>query len=402
MGAGGNHKRKKTSMTNLIHIINAICSGENSRSRPPLRCGFLLIALVLAWFTLAPQARAVCQEACLTNDNTLFGEDTLINVTTGTDNVALGHSALSSNTTGLNNTATGDDALTVNISGFNNTGIGWHALDSNTIGVKNTGIGCDGLSGNTTGSNNTAVGTRCLVKNTNGNNNVAMGLQAGENNVSGSNNVLLGFSAGRFLTNGSNNIDIGNPGVAGESNTIRIGQVGTGTATFIAGINGTAVAGGVTVLVNSNGQLGTMISSERFKDAIEPMDKASESILALKPVTFHYKQELDPQAIPQFGLVAEQVEKVNPDLVARDAQGKPYTVRYEAVNAMLLNEFLKEHRKVQELDRKGREQEAAIAQQQKEIQALTASLKEQASKIQKVSDQLEVSRAASRVVVNNE
>ena len=402
MNTGEPTKERKHRMTNLIQIINAIYSRMNSHSRPPLRCGFLLIALVLAWFTLAPQARAVCQEACLTNDNTLFGEDTLINVTTGTDNVALGHSALSSNTTGLNNTATGDDALTVNISGFNNTGIGWHALDSNTIGVKNTGIGCDGLSGNTTGSNNTAVGTRCLVKNTNGNNNVAMGLQAGENNVSGSNNVLLGFSAGRFLTNGSNNIDIGNPGVAGESNTIRIGQVGTGTATFIAGINGTAVAGGVTVLVNSNGQLGTMISSERFKDAIEPMDKASESILALKPVTFHYKQELDPQAIPQFGLVAEQVEKVNPDLVARDAQGKPYTVRYEAVNAMLLNEFLKEHRKVQELDRKGREQEAAIAQQQKEIQALTASLKEQASKIQKVSDQLEVSRAASRVVVNNE
>ncbi len=388
-------------MTNLIQIINAIYSRMNSHSRPPLRCGFLLIGLVLAWFTLAPQARAVCQEACLTNDNTAFGEDTLINVTTGTDNVALGHSALSSDTTGLNNTAAGDDALTVNVSGFNNTGIGWHALDSNTIGVKNTGIGCDGLSGNTTGSNNTAVGTRSLVRNTTGSNNVAVGIQAGESN-NGSNNVLLGSSAGRFLTNGSNNIDIGNPGVAGESNTIRIGQVGTSTAAFIAGISGTAVTGGVGVMINSNGQLGTMVSSERFKDAIEPMDKASESILALKPVTFRYKPELDPHAIPQFGLVAEQVEKVNPDLVARDAQGKPYTVRYEAVNAMLLNEFLKEHRKVQELDRKGREQEAAIAQQQKEIQALTASLKEQASKIQKVSDQLEVSRAASRVVVNNE
>ena len=371
-------------------------------NRSPVRRAFPLITFALGCFTLAPQARAVCQEACLTNDGTALGEDALISNTTGTDNVALGHEALSSNTTGLNNTATGDDALTANITGFNNTAYGWHAMDSNTIGLRNTGIGCDGLSGNTTGSNNTAVGTRALVKNTNGNNNVAMGLQAGENNVSGSNNVLLGFSAGRFLTNGSNNIDIGNPGVAGESNTIRIGQVGTGTATFIAGINGTAVAGGVTVLVNSNGQLGTMISSERFKDAIEPMDKASESILELKPVTFRYKQELDPHAIPQFGLVAEQVEKVNPDLVARDAQGKPYTVRYEAVNAMLLNAFLKEHRKVQELDRKGREQEAAIAQQQKEIQALTANLKEQASKIQKVSDQLEMSRAASRAVVNNE
>jgi hypothetical protein len=222
-----------------------------------------------------------------------------------------------------------------------------------------------------------------------------VGIQAGEN-INGSNNVALGSNAGRNLTNSNNNIDIGNPGVAGESNTIRIGTTGANTATFIAGISGTAIAGGVTVMINSNGQLGTMVSSERFKDAIEPMDKASESILALKPVTFRYKQELDPHAIPQFGLVAEQVEKVNPDLVARDEQGKPYTVRYEAVNAMLLNEFLKEHRKVEKL-------EATAVEQQKAIEALTATLKEQASKIQKVSDQLEVSRAESRVaVVNNQ
>jgi len=382
-------------MTNPIQIINAICSGENSRSRPLLRCGFLLIALVLAWFTLAPQARAVCQEGCdLSNDSTFLGDDALVN-NTGTDNVAVGNTALSSNTTGVNNTATGDDALTANLTGFNNTGIGWHAMDSNTIGVKNTGIGCDGLSGNTTGSNNTSVGTRSLVKNTTGNSNVAVGIQAGENNVNGSNNVLLGSNAGRNLTSGSNNIEIGNPGVAGESNTIRIGQVGTTTAAFIAGISGTVVTGGATVMVNSNGQLGTIISSERFKDAIEPMDKASESIFALKPVTFRYKHELDPHAIPQFGLVAEQVEKVNPDLVARDEQGKPYTVRYEAVNAMLLNEFLKEHSKVQKL-------EATAVEQQKTIEALTASLKEQASKIQKVSDEVELSRAASRIVVNNQ
>jgi hypothetical protein len=382
-------------MTNPIQIINPICSGETSRSRPLLRFGFLLIALVFAWFTLAPKARAVCQEGCdLSNDSTFLGNDALIS-NTGTDNVALGNTALSSNTSGVNNTATGDDALTANVTGFNNTGIGWHAMDSNTIGVKNTGIGCDGLSGNTTGSNNTAVGTRALVKNTVGNSNVAMGIQAGENINGGSNNVVLGSNAGRNLTNGSNNIEIGTPGVAGDSNTIRIGQVGANTATFIAGISGTAVAGGVTVMINSNGQLGTMVSSERFKDAIKPMDKASESILALKPVTFRYKQELDPHAIPQFGLVAEQVEKVNPDLVARDEQGKPYTVRYEAVNAMLLNEFIKEHRKVEKL-------EATAVEQQKEIQALSANLKEQASKIQKVSDQLEVSRAAARVVVNNQ
>jgi len=149
------------------------------------------------------------------------------------------------------------------------------------------------------------------------------------------------------------------------------------------------------VIIDSSGHLGTVQSSARFKEAIKPLDKASEAILALKPVTFRYKQELDPHAIPQFGLVAEQVEKVNPDLVARDEQGKPYTVRYEAVNAMLLNEFLKEHRKVEKL-------EATAVEQQKAIHALTASLKEQASKIQKVSDQLEVSRAASRVVVNNQ
>ena len=161
----------------------------------------------------------------------------------------------------------------------------------------------------------------------------------------------MGVSAGINLTTGSNNIDIGNAGVAGESNTIRIGTAGTQTATFIAGITGATVPGGVGVIVGNNGQLGTVVSSERFKDEIKPMDKASEAILALKPVTFRYKKELDPDGIPQFGLVAEEVEKVNPDLVARDEQGKAYTVRYEAVNAMLLNEFLKEHRKVQEQER---------------------------------------------------
>jgi hypothetical protein len=201
--------------------------------------------------------------------------------------------------------------------------------------------------------------------------------------------------AGLNLTTGSNNIDIGNQGIAGESNTIRIGTVGTQNATFIAGIRGDTVASGVGVIVGANGQLGTVTSSERFKEAIKPMDKASEAILALKPVTFRYKHELDPEGIPQFGLVAEQVEKVKPDLVARDDQGKVNTVRYEAVNAMLLNEFLKEHRKVQKL-------EAAIAQQQKEITALTASVKVQASQIRKVSAQLEVSDATPQMAVNNQ
>jgi len=153
------------------------------------------------------------------------------------------------------------------------------------------------------------------------------------------------------------------------------------------------------VIIDSTGHLGTSTSSARYKDNIKPMDKASEAILALKPVTFHYKQELDPEGIPQFGLVAEQVEKVNPDLVARDADGKAYTVRYEAVNVMLLSEFLKEHRTVQELKK---DFQATVAEQQKEIQALTASLKEQASQIQKVNAQLEVSKPAPQTVLNNQ
>ena len=156
-----------------------------------------------------------------------------------------------------------------------------------------------------------------------------------------------------------------------RSFTIRIGDVGAQGPTYIAGIRGAAVASGVAVIVGTDGQLGTVVSSARFKEAIKPMDRASEAILALKPVTFRYKRELDPKGIPQFGLVAEEVEKVNPDLVARDSDGRANTVRYEAVNAMLLNEFLKEHRKVQEL-------EAALARQQKDIKALGARVKEAA------------------------
>jgi hypothetical protein len=197
---------------------------------------------------------------------------------------------------------------------------------------------------NTTGSDNTANGGSALFFNTTGSGNTANGFQALYRNATGSSNIALGINAGLNLTTGSNNIDIGNVGIADEANTIRIGTDGTQTKTFIAGISGTAVMG-TPVKVNAAGQLGTVPSSQRFKDEIRPMDKASEAILALKPVTFRYKKEVDPEGIPQFGLVAEDVEKVNPDLVVRDSEGKVFTVRYEAVNAMLLNEFLKEHRK---------------------------------------------------------
>src|SRR5207253_1104622 len=189
----------------------------------------------------------------------------------------------------------------------------------------------------------------------------ANGVPALSSNTTGRNNIALGVSAGINLTTGSNNNDIGAFGMAAESNTIRIGRVGTQTNTFIAGISGVTVAGGVGVIVDSNGHLGTVVSSERYKESVKPMANASEAILALKPVTFRYKHELDPAGIPQFGLVAEDVEKVNPDLVARDTKGKIYTVRYEAVNAMLLDEFLKEHSTVRELKSTVAKQDATIA-----------------------------------------
>ena len=200
-------------------------------------------------------------------------------------------------------------------------------------------------------------------------------------------NIGLGLSAGVDLTIGSNNIDIGSAGVAGESNTIRIGSAQV--RTFIKGISG-AVVSGAAVVVNAVGQLGVTASSERFKDEIKPMDKASEVILALNPVTFRYKKDIDPDGIPQFGLLAEEVEKVNPALVTRDADGKLYTVRYEAVNTMLLNEFLKEHQKVEDLKK---DFQATVAQ-------LTAQLREQGAQIQKVSAALEANKPAPQVVNN--
>jgi hypothetical protein len=197
----------------------------------------------------------------------------------------------------------------------------------------------------------------------------------------------VGSNAGINLTTGINNIDIGNAGVAGDSNTMRIGNRNL-TATYILGINGATVPSGVGVIIDSSGRLGTVQSSARFKEAIKPMDKASEAILALKPVTFRYKQELDPNGIPQFGLMAEQVDKVNPDLVVRDEDGKLTTVRYEAVNPMLLNEFLKEHQKVEE-------QGATIAQMKKQIETLTAT-------VHKVSEQVELSAPPPQIAANED
>jgi hypothetical protein len=321
--------------------------------------------------------------------NTAVGAGALI-ANTGDQNTATGAGALLSNTTGGGNTANGTLALFNNTAGNNNTATGVEALFFNTgsasTGSANTANGAAALVSNTIGSNNTAIGFGTLSANNSGNGNTAIG-RGTLSATTGDGNTALGANAGNALTTGVNNIDIGLDviGAAGESNTIRIGNLNI-AATFVRGISGTAIAG-TAVVVDADGQLGVAPSSKRFKDDVKPMDKASEALLALKPVTFRYKKEIDPTGTSQFGLVAEEVEKVNPALVIRDPQGKPYTVRYEQINAMLLNEFLKGHRKMEQ-------QDATIARQQKQIDALRAGL-------QKVSAQLEVNKPAPRTVLNN-
>jgi len=387
-----------------------------------MKIRFSLAIVGVALFGLQQLTRAQCPQSCddslsntalgsgaLVNNttgisDTAIGFEALFSNTTGGSNTATGSQALISNTTGQANTATGDTALLANTTGLDNTATGGGALAFNTTGYQNTATGFAALLNNTTGINNTADGVVALLNNTTGINNTADGHAALRSNTTGNNNIAVGYRSGLNLTTGGNNIDIGNAGAAGDNNKIRIGTTGTQTATFIAGISGVTVPAGVGVIVGTDGKLGTVVSSERFKDKVQPMDKASEAILALKPVTFLYKKQLDPDGIPQFGLVAEQVEKVNPDLVARDDHGKPYTVRYEAVNAMLLNEFLKAHRKIEQQEatiaQQKKEFDGTIAQQQKEITALTASLREQASQIQPVSAALAASKSAPQVVDN--
>jgi Chaperone of endosialidase len=321
--------------------------------------------------------------------NTATGTVALLSNTNGISNTANGAFSLFSNTVGGDNTANGYQALFSNSAGFDNTADGFQALFSNTTGQANTATGEFALAGNTSGGFNTAVGEDALVKNTTGIGNIALGAEAGAN-----------------LTTGNSNIDIGNFGVAGESNTIRIGGQELHTATFIAGITGVDEGSPTTVFINTTtGQLGTTppASSQRFKKEIKPMDKASEGILELKPVTFQYKN--DKTDTPQFGLVAEEVAKVNPALVLPDKEGRPYTVRYDAVNAMLLNEFLKEHRRVEELKSAMAQQrkdfETAIVRQQKVTEALVARLNEHEARIQKVSAQVEIGKSEAEILVEN-
>jgi len=293
----------------------------------------------------------------------------LFSNTTAIDNTANGFQALFHNTTGHDNTATGVQALLGNTTGEDNTANGVDALSSNTTGSLNMANGAFTLFSNTTGGDNTATGAGALFHNTTGLNNTASGFSALFNNTTGGHNTALGAGAGANVSTASNVICIGAAG-ANVSNSC-----------FIGHIFGATSSAGTAVFVNSAGKLGTSTSSRRFKEDIKPMAKASEVLFALKPITFHYKKEIDPAGTSQLGLVAEEVEKVNPDLVVRDEKGKPYSVRYDQVNAMLLNEFLKAHKKVEQLE--------------KQVEALAAGL-------QKVSAQIEMSKAAPRVAVNNQ
>ncbi len=419
-----------------MHPFIELTPAINPTSRSPLRRDVLLVVFGLACFALLPAARAVtpAPDGGYPNQNTAEGEDALFSLTTGINNTAMGFNALFSNTTGNYNTADGAYALRNNTTGSRDTAMGFHALFGNTSGQGNTAAGSEALINNTTGDDNTASGaqalfsnttglentangvqtllnntignsntangTEALSSNTTGNDNIAIGAVALINNTTGSNNIGLGVGGGGNLTTCNNNIDIGHSGVAGESAKIRIGTKGTHKNTYVAGIYGVSVARGIGVIVDSTGHLGTTTSSARFKEAIKPMDKASEAVLALQPMTFRYKHEIDPESIPQFGLVAEEVAKVNPDLVARDDQGKPYTVRYEAVNAMLLNEFLNEHRKVEALEAKMAQQNSSNAEQRKLIQTLAAELKEQKTQIRKVSAQLGANKSTPQLVVS--
>ena len=313
---------------------------------------------------IGDQNTAVGAAALLLNttgaSNTAVGAGALLNNIDGTENAAVGTSTLQANTHASFNTAMGFDTLFSNITGEFNPAYGVGALDLNTVGNSNTAIGAAALQSNTEGDNNTAIGGNALDQNTTGNFNTVIGRGAGANITTANNVICIG--AGLAADNVNDSCYINNIFLATSTN-------------------------GIGVLVNGNGKLGTTTSSRRFKEAIKPMDEFSEALFALKPVRFRYKKEIDPAGTSQLGLVAEDVEKVNADLVVRDKEGKPYSVRYDQVNAMLLNEFLKEHLKVEKL-------EATVAD-------LVATVKQQATQLRKVTAQVQMNNPAGQVVVTN-
>jgi hypothetical protein len=357
------------------------------------RSALILIALTLMAFVLPQRTQAVNPppDGGYPGGNTAEGQDALLTLTSGTFNTALGFLSLRSNTQSKFNTGVGAGTLLANTAN-DNTGTGAGALFSNTAGSDNTANGTFALFSNTTGTENAACGSKALLSSTTGGGNTAVGFNALVNNTTGVTNTAVGFNSGFGVTTADNVIVIGT-NVAGQN---------LDHSCFIGEIFGATSTNGAAVFINSDGRLGTVTSSKRFKDAIEPIDQASETLFALKPVKFHYKKEIDPTRKSQFGLVAEDVEKVDPALVVRDKDGKPYSVRYDQVNAMLLNEFLKEHKKIEEQHDKIEKQEATItglksdlAEQHALIQTLTAGL-------QKVSAQVGVSVSAVKVIATEQ
>jgi hypothetical protein len=367
-----------------------------SHSRVVQRCG--IIALLLVCFELLPMNAfgvVPAPDGGYPGGNTAEGQAALLNLTSGTFNTAVGLFSLRNNTEGKFNTAVGAGTLLTDTAD-NNTATGAGALLSNTIGGDNTANGAFALLSNITGFENTACGANALVKSTTGGGNTAIGFDALLNNTTGVTNTAVGFNAGFGITTANNVIVIGT----------NVGGQNLDNSCFIGEIFGATSSSGTAVFINSDGRLGTMTSSQRFKEAIEPIEQASEALFSLKPVTFRYKKNIDPGGTSQFGLVAEEVQKVNPDLVVRDKEGKPYSVRYDQVNAMLLNEFLKEHRKVEKqqaiiaelkstLTSLRNNFEVTATKQQKEIEALTIGL-------QKVNAQVGVSALGAKVIATEQ
>jgi hypothetical protein len=395
----------------------------------------ILIVVVLGLMTFVQKAQAVVPtpDGCYPNFTTAEGCDALNFLSTGAGNTGLGWRSLFLDTTGsfntgvgggalaLNNadsnTAVGAAALLLNTSGGGNTAVGSNALLYNDNGSANTANGAFALFENTTGVVNVAIGYLALSNNDNGSGNVAIGEESMVSNISGSDNTVVGAGAGNNIQVGSNNVYIGSGvdanGPFDESDTVRIGGAPNAFFPALHCFIGGIAAGGVTANVQvdpTTGELLQVVSSARYKENIKPMDKASEAIFALKPVTFRYKKKLDAKGIPQFGLVAEEVARVSPELVILDREGRPDSVRYEGVNAMLLNEFLKEHRKVEEQQAAITELKSVVAQQQKEFQAAVAEqrkqfearLQQQDAKIQRVSAQLELNHPVTRTVSKNQ
>ena len=365
-----------------------------------------IVLSVLTIFTVSPMAKAVtpAPDGGYPGGNTAEGQQALLSLTTGTYNTAVGWFSLRSNTEGQFNTAIGAGALFANVGdqiehGTENTAIGAGALLNNATGLDNTANGAFALFANTNGSGNTATGVAALQRNTTGGGNTAIGQAALNENTTGSFNTAVGTAA-LLLASGDSNTVVGagaGGNIGNANNVICIGQGVTG-----ADVNDSCYIGNIwnqpggsqAVYVNSDGKLGALVSSRRFKDEIKPIEQESEIIYGLRPVSFRYKPEIEPTRPRAFGLIAEDVEKVSPDLVTRGSDGKVNSVRYDAVNAMLLNEFLKAHKTIQD-------QNATIVELKSELASVIATVKEQTAQIQKVNARIDASKPRLKVALND-